>query len=94
MPVICKFEGIEYSERHIPAWPEDTSNFDLYRQIFVSLVENQMMKIELKNSEWVKANFDDLNIFVDQARGDDYKNFCNQYAIYPDMNGNLHKPGN
>lgn len=92
MPVICKFEGIEYCEKHIPAWPDDASNFDLYRQIFVSLVENQMMKIELKNSEWVKENFDDLNVFVDQARGDDYKNFCTQYAIYPDMNRELHRP--
>lgn len=92
MPVICKFEGVEYCERHIPAWPEDESNFDLYRQLFVSLVENQMMKIELKNSEWVKENFDDLRAFVDNARGDDYKNFCTQYAIYPDMNGALHKP--
>jgi len=92
MPVICKFEGIEYCEKHIPACPDDASNFDLYRQIFVSLVENQMMKIELKSSEWVKENFDDLNIFVEQARGDDYKNFCTQYAIYPDMNGDLHKP--
>ena len=92
MPVICKFEGIEYCERYIPAWLGDAHGFDLYRQIFLSLVENQMKKIELNDSEWVKENFDDLNVFVNQARGDDYKNFCTQYAIYPDMNGELHKP--
>lgn len=92
MPIICKFEGIEYCKTHIPAWPDDAVHFDLYRQIFVSLVENQMMKIQQKDSGWVKENFEDLRVFVDNARGDDYKNFCTQYAIYPDMNGELHKP--
>ena len=92
MPLICRFEGVEYCEKHIPAWPDDASNFDLYTQIFVSLVENQMMKIQFKGSGWVKDNLEDLNLFVDNARGDDYKNFCTQYAIYPDMNGELHKP--
>lgn len=92
MPIICRFEGVEYCEKHIPAWPDDASNFDLYRQIFLSLVENQMMKIGLKDSEWVKENFEDLSAFVDNARGDDYKKFCTQYALYPDMNGDLHKP--
>lgn len=92
MPIICRFEGIEYHEKHIAAWESDASNFDLYRQIFVSLVENQMLKIQKKDSVWVEQNISDLVLFVDNARGDDYKNFCTQYAIYPDMNGVLHKP--
>lgn len=93
MPVIAKFEGMAYEELHIPAWEGDAANFDLYRQIFVSLVENQMKKIEKRDAEWVKQYMDDLIVFVDNARGDDYKNFCTQYAIYPDMRGELHKPG-
>lgn len=92
MPIICRFEGLEYHEKHIAAWESDASNFDLYRQVFVSLVENQMLKIQKKDSVWVEQNIDDLVLFVDNARGDDYKNFCTQYAIYPDMNGELHKP--
>lgn len=92
MPVICQFEKIEYSEKHIPAWKDDASNFDLYRQIFLSLVENQMMKIQEKDADWVAEYMKYLIIFVENARGDDYKNFCTQYAIYPDMNGNLHTP--
>lgn len=92
MPIICRFEGIGYSEKYIPVCEDDAPNCDLYRQIFVSLVENQMKKIEKKDSIWVKQNMDDLISFVDNARGDDYKNFCTQYAIYPDMNGDLHKP--
>lgn len=92
MPIICRFENIDYSEKHIPAWADDNSNFDLYRQVFVSLVENQMMKIQQHDASWVRNNIDDLVAFVDNARGDDYKNFCTQYAIYPDMNCNLHTP--
>lgn len=92
MPVICRFEGIEYAEKYIPAWEDDPTNFDMYRQIFTSLVENQMMKIDQYDEDWVKANMEDLVKFVDAARGDDYKNFCVRYAIYPDMNGKLHLP--
>lgn len=93
MPVICRFEGIEgYEEIYIPAAEDDQTGFDLYRQIFVSLVENQMMKIEECDVAWVEKNMDDLVVFVDNARGDDYKTFCTQYAIYPDINGYLHKP--
>lgn len=51
-----------------------------------------MLKIQKKDSVWVEQNISDLVLFVDNARGDDYKNFCTQYAIYPDMNGVLHKP--
>lgn len=93
MPIICRFENIsEYQEIYIPAADDDQSGFDLYRQVFLSLVENQMMKIEQKDKEWVANNMSDLINFVDYARGDDYKNFCTQYAIYPDMNGCLHVP--
>ena len=93
MPIICRFEGIEdYKEVYIPAAEDDQTGFDLYRQVFVSLVENQMMKIGLRDDDWVAANLSDLVDFVDYARGDDYKTFCTQYAIYPDMNGQLHKP--
>lgn len=92
MPIICRFEGIEYVERHIPARMDDSSNVDLFRQIFTSLVENQMKKIDQYDEKWVKANMDDLVRFVDVARGDDYKNFCVRYAIYPDMNSKLHLP--
>lgn len=92
MPIICRFENIDYSEKHIPAWEDDTSNFDLYRQIFVSLVENQMMKIQHNDVNWVSEHIDDLVMFVNYARGDDYKNFCTQYAVYPNMNGELHTP--
>lgn len=38
-----------------------------------------------------KWHIDDLITFVDTARGDDYKNFCANYAIYTDQKGNLHK---
>lgn len=92
MPIICRFENIEYEEKYIPAATDDPAGFDLYRQLFISLVENQMKKIEQKDVSWVKANMTDLISFVDYARGDDYKNFCTQYAIYPDMNGELHRP--
>lgn len=92
MPVICAFEGIEYNEKHIPAWPEDEKTLDINRQIFIALVENQMRKIQTKGTEWVKTNIKDLKSFVEDARGDDFKNFCTQYAIYPDMNSNLHIP--
>lgn len=92
MPIICHFENMEYSEKHIPAWTDDAPNFDLYRQVFVSLVENQMMKIQHHDVSWVTEHIDELIMFVDNARGDDYKNFCTQYAIYPDMNSKLHTP--
>ena len=93
MPIICRFEGIDgYEEIYIPAAADDQTGFDLYRQVFVSLVENQMMKIGERDKAWVDENMDDLVDFVDNARGDDYKTFCTQYAIYPDMNGYLHKP--
>lgn len=90
MPIICRFESLEYEEKYIPAWKDDPSNFDLYRQIFTSLVENQMMKIDQENKEWTVKHIDDLIAFVENARGDDYKSFCVRYAIYPDMNGCLH----
>lgn len=93
MPIICRFEGIEgYGEIFIPAANDDQIGFDLYRQVFISLVENQMMKICQNNKQWVVKNISDLVDFVDNARGDDYKNFCTQYAIYPNMNGELYKP--
>ncbi len=93
MPIIYRFEGIEgYEEIYIPAAEDDQTGFDLYRQVFVSLVENQMMKIAERDKAWVDENINDLTDFVDNARGDDYKTFCTQYAIYPDMNGYLHKP--
>lgn len=92
MPIICRFEGLKYSEKYIPAWEEDPLNFDLYRQVFISLVENQMMKIDQKDEDWVSEHIDDLVTFVDNARGDDYKNFCVRYSIYPDMNSKLHTP--
>ena len=82
----------DYEEIYIPADEEDQNGFDLYRQVFKSLVENQMMKISKKNKMWTEENIKDLVDFVDYARGDDYKTFCTQYAIYPDMNGDLHKP--
>lgn len=92
MPVICRFEGLTYVEKYIPAAADDDKNFDLYRQLFLSLVENQMMKIDQHDAAWVKANYTDLLTFVNEARGDDYKGFCTRYAIYPDMNGVLHTP--
>jgi hypothetical protein len=92
MPVICALEGVEYCEKYIPAWPDDEKTLDIYRQIFIALVENQMRKIQNKATEWVKANLTLLRSFVDFARGDDFKNFCTQYAIYPDMNYKLHVP--
>lgn len=93
MPIICRFEGVEgYEEIYIPAAEDDQTGFDLYRQVFVSLVENQMMKISQRGQTWVHEHFDDLANFVDYARGDDYKTFCTQYAVYPDMNGELHVP--
>lgn len=84
MPIICGFENIKYEEKYIPAWQDDDKSLDLYRNIFISLVENQMMKIDQKNNAWVKEHIDELIVFVDNARGDNYKNFCTQYAIYPD----------
>lgn len=93
MPIICRFEGVEdYQEEYIPAAADDPTGFDLYRQIFVSLVENEMMKISKRDKDWVEKNMEDLVDFVDNARGDDYKTFCTQYGIYPDMNGILHQP--
>ena len=92
MPIICRFEGIEYEEKIIPACVDDAPGFDLYRQIFLSLAENQMMKIDQYDEVWVQNNISDLVMFVDNARGDDYKGFCTRYAIYPDMNGRLHLP--
>lgn len=92
MPVICRFEGLTYTEKYIPAAEDDDKGFDLYRQLFISLVENQMMKIDQRDAIWVKANYDNLMTFVNEARGDDYKSFCTRYAIYPDMNGELHSP--
>lgn len=92
MPIICAFENIEYQEINIPAWRDNPSGFDLHRQIFPSLVENQMMKISEQDSKWVSEHIIDLASFVDSARGDDYKSFCTRYAIYPDMLGTLHCP--
>lgn len=93
IPIICRFEGIEgYEEIYIPAAEDDQTGFDLYRQVFVSLVENQMIKIGQRDMVWVAENIQDIVDFVDFARGDDYKTFCTQYAIYPDMNGELHVP--
>ena len=92
MPIICSFEDLEYKELYIPAWKDDDKSLDIYRQIFITLVENQMRKISTKSTEWVKINFEALSSFVDAARGDDFKNFCTQYAKYPDMNLNLHVP--
>lgn len=92
MPIICKFENLDYQEIHIPAWRDNPSGFDLHRQIFPSLVENQMMKISVQDSKWVSEHISELTSFVDYARGDDYKNFCTRYAIYPDMLHVLHCP--
>lgn len=92
MPIICQYEGIPYNKQIIPAWKDDAAGFDLYRQLFLSLVENEMMLIASKNSAWVSANIDTLVTFVDKARGDDYKSFCTRYATYPDMNFELHTP--
>lgn len=92
MPIICAFENIDYQEIHIPAWRNNPSGFDLHRQIFPSLVENQMMKISVRDSKWVSEHISELTSFVDFARGDDYKNFCTRYAIYPDMLDVLHCP--
>lgn len=92
MPIICEFENIDYEEKHIPAWADDDKSFDLYRNIFISLVENQMMKIDQKDDVWVKSHLNELMMFVDNARGDDYKSFCTRYAIYPNMNLCLHVP--
>lgn len=92
MPIICTFENLNYQEIYIPAWRDNPSGFDLHRQIFPSLVENQMMKISVQDSKWVSEHINDLTSFVDYARGDDYKNFCTRYAIYPDMLNNLHCP--
>ncbi len=92
MPIICAFEDMKYQEKYIPSWHENPSGFDLHRQIFPSLVENQMMKISTRDSGWVSEHIGDLTSFVDYARGDDYKNFCTRYAIYPDMLGMLHCP--
>ena len=92
MPIIARFENLEYSEVFIPACSDDSPSFDLYRHIFISLVENQMMKIEKRDRSWVLENMNDLVAFVDTARGDDYKAFATRYAIYPDMLGELHTP--
>ena len=92
MPVICELESIEYREKHIPAWSEDEKALNIFRQIFIALVENQMRKIQKKETEWVKVNLNLLRSFVDFAHSDDFKNFCTQYAIYPDMNYKLHVP--
>lgn len=94
MPIICRFEGIEYKEQYIPIWKSDPSSFDLYREMFKSLVENQMKKLAMRDASWVKEHIDDLVLFVKEARGDDFKMFCTQYAIYPDMTGALQKPEN
>ncbi len=83
---------MDYQEINIPAWRDNPSGFDLHRQIFPSLVENQMMKISEQDSKWVLDHIMDLASFVDYARGDDYKSFCSRYAIYPDMLGMLHCP--
>lgn len=93
MPIICRFEDIKnYEEEYIPAADDDPTGFDLYRQFFLSLVENEMMKISKREKDWVEKNMEDLVDFVDNARGDDYKTFCTQHAVYPDMNGILHQP--
>lgn len=92
MPIICKYENLVFTKRIIPAWKDDPQGFDMYRQLFLSLVENEMMKIATLSSEWVKQNKETLVSFVDNARGDDYKSFCTRYAIYPDKNGELHTP--
>lgn len=92
MPIICRFEGVDYEARVISASADETPGFDLYRQIFLSLVENQMMKISVKDDQWVSENYEDLVAFVGNALGEDYKGFCFRYAIYPDMNNGLHKP--
>lgn len=93
MPVIYRFEGIDsYSEKYIPAWPDDDRGFDLYRNIFISLLENEMMKVAPNDKVWVQANIDDLNVFVEQSRGDDFKGFNTRYSIFPDMNYVLHMP--
>ena len=92
MPIICRFEGLPYQELHIPAWPSDDKSFDLYRNMFLSLVENQMMKISQKDNTWVAQNMEDLVMFVDTARGDDYKKFCTRYPIYPNQHNILHMP--
>lgn len=92
MPIICSFENLNYQEIYIPAWRENPTGFDLHRQIFPSLVENQMMKISFRDSKWVADNINKLILFVDYARGDDYKSFSTRYAIYPDMLGQLHYP--
>lgn len=93
MPIICRFENITYCERQIPAAEEDYKDLDLYRQIFLSLVENEMMKISRRDTSWVEENWRDLKDFVDYARGDDYKNFNTRYAIYPNMTKTLCLPG-
>ena len=71
MPIICAFENMDYQEINIPAWRDNPSGFDLHRQIFPSLVENQMMKISEQDSKWVLDHIMDLASFVDYARGDD-----------------------
>lgn len=92
MPIICRFEGIGYCERLIPAAEDDAKDFDLYRQIFLSLVENEMMKVAMKDADWVEGHWKLLISFVDYARGDDYKGFCTRYAIYPNMTKTLCLP--
>ncbi len=93
MPVIYRFEGLDsYAEKYIPAWPDDDRGFDLYRNLFTSLLENEMMKVATKDAVWAQANIDDLNVFVEQSRGDDFKGFNTRYSIFPDMNYVLHLP--
>lgn len=93
MPVIYRFEGLDsYSEKYIPAWPDDDRGFDLYRYLFTSLLENEMMKVATQGAVWAQANIDDLNVFVEQSRGDDFKGFNTRYSIFPDMKYVLHLP--
>ena len=91
MPLIYKFEDKDF-QKHIISLQNDGNKIDIHRQIFLSLVQNQMMKIEKHDKAWVLEYFNLLRDFVENARGDDYKNFCTRYAIYPDLNYCLHTP--
>lgn len=93
IPIICKFENIDYIPlNNLSQFIHNEAPMDIYTQIFPSLVENQMKKIAIKDAVWVNDNLADLARFVEHARGKDYERFAYNYAIYPNANLRLNKP--
>ncbi len=88
MPIICKYQGIEYSELYIPK--ADPDEVDFYDNAFKFLVEYLMYKLSCEDAEWVKSNQELLSFFLEGTTSvSALKKLAEHYSIFPNLYFNL-----